>query len=62
MAATGLFCQDASGEVQLGGHDPEHAIKMVHFAQAMLWSSQSIRTPLGQPVQVSVFAPHNQQR
>lgn len=41
MAAAGLFCNDpVTGVKRLGGHDPQHAHKIIAFAKAMLWSSQ----------------------
>ena len=53
MAAAGLFCPDpATGAKRLGGYDPQHAQKMADFAKAMLWTSQSIKNPLGETVQV----------
>lgn len=53
MAAAGLFCHDpATNTTKLGGYDPGHATTILNFAKAMLWASQSIRTPLGDTVQV----------
>jgi hypothetical protein len=55
VAACGLFSRDPlTGAKRLGGHDPDHAKKMIAFAKAMLWSSQSIKTPLGEPVQCRI--------
>lgn len=53
MAAAGLFCHDeATNTKRLGGFDPNHASTILAFAKAMLWSSQAIKTPLGDAVQV----------
>ncbi|KAF5833793.1 nucleotide cyclase [Dunaliella salina] len=55
MCCTGLFCYDeATGTKRLGGHDPQHARTMLEFAKAMILSSQAIKTPLGDTVQVRV--------
>ncbi|KAF5836064.1 nucleotide cyclase [Dunaliella salina] len=55
MAAAGLFCYDAAtGTKRLGGYDPKHAETMLSFAKAMLESSKTIKTPLGDTVQVRV--------
>lgn len=55
VAACGLFSRDpVTGAKRLGGYDPDHAKRMLAFAKAMLWSSQSVKTPLGEPVQVRV--------
>eukprot|EP00983_Pelagomonas_calceolata_P073702 1152238-Pelagomonas_calceolata.AAC.6 len=52
MCCTGLFCYDeTTGTKRLGGHDPQHARTMLEFAKAMVWSSQAIKTPLGDTVQ-----------
>ncbi len=56
VAACGLFSRDpATGAKRLGGFDPDHAKKMIGFAKAMLWASQSVSTPAGEPVQVRSY-------
>ncbi|KAG2443367.1 hypothetical protein HXX76_001728 [Chlamydomonas incerta] len=57
MVAGGLFATpspDGSGEMLLGGHDPNHAFKVLRFAIQMADIASRLRTPFGDPVQMRI--------
>eukprot|EP00198_Chlamydomonas_reinhardtii_P003616 XP_001692952.1 guanylate cyclase [Chlamydomonas reinhardtii] len=57
MVAGGLFATpdpDGSGEMQLGGYDPDHALKVLRFAIQMADIASRLRTPFGEPVQMRI--------
>jgi len=49
MVAGGLFTADG-----LGGHDPDHASKVLAFGQAMLRSVEARRGADGRPIHIRV--------
>lgn len=48
----GWICSHTTGT--LGGHDPQHAEKLLRFAKAMVSTAATVLTPLGDPVQMRV--------
>ena len=55
MVCGGLFARPSpSGEMLLGGFDPDHAAKVLRFAKQMVNVSCRLRTPLGDPVELRI--------
>ncbi|EFJ47295.1 guanylyl and adenylyl cyclase family member [Volvox carteri f. nagariensis] len=58
MVCGGLFARPCGGpeggEMLLGGLDPDHAAKVLRFAQQMASVASRLRTPLGEPVEMRI--------
>ncbi|PNH11171.1 Soluble guanylate cyclase 88E [Tetrabaena socialis] len=59
VVSAGLFAMpsttpDGGTEMRLGGHDPEHASKVLQLAQQMMSVASHMRTPLGDAVELRI--------